>query len=106
KAGGARAFAARPSAALWRVSGTAQSSAWGDYPHATPARGGRGGAGHRVAALELGTTAEAGVCAGHGALPVLPAGDAAHHRRYHAGRGHPEDPPASETGGGPTPHCP
>src|SRR5262245_24985931 len=32
-----------------------------------------------VATVELGTAAQAGVCAGHGALPVLPAGDAADH---------------------------
>src|SRR5262249_41083795 len=41
--------------------------------------------------------AQAGVCAGHGALPVVSRGDAADHCRHHAGRGHPEDPPASET---------
>src|SRR5262245_56972828 len=52
---------------------------------------------HGVAALQLGATAQAGVCAGHGALPVVSRGDAADHCRHHAGRGHPEDPPASET---------
>ena len=61
--------------------------------------------GHGVASLELGTAAEARLCAGHGALPVVSAGDAADHRRHHAGRGDPEDPPASEARGGPTPHC-
>src|SRR5215813_8489178 len=34
------------------------------------------------------------------------AGDAADHRRHHAGRGDPENPPASETRRGPTPDRP
>jgi len=34
-------------------------------------------------------------CAGDGALPVWSAGVAAAHRRHHAGRGDPDDPPAS-----------
>ena len=50
--------------------------------------------------------AEAGICAGYGALPVLPAGDAADHCRHHARRGHPEAPPASETYRSPPSHCP
>jgi Putative transposase len=58
---------------------------------------------HRVASLELGTTAEARLCTGHGALPVVSAGGAADHRSHNAGRGDPEDPPASETRSGPTP---
>jgi hypothetical protein len=53
--------------------------------------------------LELGTTAEAGVCAGYGALPVLSAGDATDYRGHDTRRGHPEDPPASETGSRPAP---
>ena len=48
-----------------------------------------------IAALEVGAAAEARVCAGDGALPVWSAGVAAAHRRHHAGRGDPDDPPAS-----------
>src|SRR5262245_52258077 len=54
---------------------------------------------------QKGAAAEVRLCAGYGALPVLPAGDAAHHRRHHAGRGHPEDPPASATVCRPTSYC-
>ena len=45
---------------------------------------------------------------GHGALPVVSAGDPAAHRRHHAGRGDPQDPPPSEARCRPTPHraCP
>ena len=70
------------------------------------ARSGRGADGDDVAALELGAVAQARLCAGHGALPVLSAGDAADHRRHHARRGDSEDPPASEARRGPTSHCP
>ena len=104
---GTRAPATHASGALWRVSGAAQPPAWGDHPDAPPAGcGGRGGDRHGIAALELGATAQARLCPGHGALPLVSRGDAAHHRRHHAGRGHPEDPPASEARGGPTSHCP
>jgi predicted nucleic acid-binding protein len=78
----------------------------GHHPHAPPAGDGRRGAGHRVATLELGTTAEAGVCAGHGALSVLSAGDAADHRGHYTWRGDPEDPPASQTRRRPALHRP
>src|SRR5712691_2732576 len=52
-----------------------------------------------------GTAAEARLCTGYGTLPVLPAGVAADHCGHHAGRGDPEDPPASAARGGPTPDC-
>jgi hypothetical protein len=84
----------------------AQQPAPCDHPHATPARRGRGGDGHRVAPLELGTTAEARLCTGYGTLFLVSAWIAADHRDHHARRGDPKDPPASETRGGPTPHCP
>src|SRR4029453_198904 len=74
-------------------------------PMCSAGGGGRGGDRHGIAALELGAAAEARLCAGDGTLPVLPAGDAAHHRRHHAGRGPPEDPPASETVCRPTSYC-
>src|SRR5262245_20188759 len=106
EAGRPCAPAPHASGALWRLFGAAQSSAGGDHPHAPPAGdGGRGGDRHGIAALELGAAAEARLGAGYGALPVLPAGDAAHHRRHHAGRGHPEDPPASATVCRPTSYC-
>src|SRR5215475_3777269 len=98
--------AAHAPRALWGVPGAAQPTARGDHPHAPPAGCRRGGDGHGVAALELGAAAPARVCPRHGALSFLPAGDAADDRRHHAGRGDPENPPASETGGGPTPDCP
>ena len=56
--------------------------------------------GHRAG---VGTTAEVGVCAGYGALPVLSAGDAADYRGHDTRRGHPDDPPASATGSRPAP---
>src|SRR5262245_21767526 len=94
------------SGALWGVPGAAQPPARGHHPHAPPAReGGRGGDGHQITALELGTTAEAGVCAGHGALSLVSTGGAADYRGHYAGRGDPEAPQASEARGGPTPHC-
>jgi hypothetical protein len=64
-----------------------------------PAPTGRGGTGgqHVAASLELDTAAQARLCGGHGALPLVSARVAADHRRHHAGRGDPEDPPASET---------
>src|SRR5262245_4657796 len=46
------------------------------------------------------------LCAGYGALSVLSVGIAADHRRHHAGRGDPADPPASETCRKSTPSCP
>jgi hypothetical protein len=100
------AFAARPPGALWRLSGAAQSAAGGAHPDAPPARGGRGEDRHRSAALEVGAAAEARVCTRDGALPVLSAGGAAAHRRPHAGRGDPADPPASATRHGSTCRCP
>ena len=98
---------ARPPGALWRLPGAAQPLAWERPPHATPARAGRGD-GHRVAVLELGAAAASGLCAGHGTLPVLSARDTAAHRRHHAGRSDPQDPPPSETLCRPSPHraCP
>ena len=100
--------AARASGALWGVPGAAQPPAWGDHPDATSARPRRPEAAprrlrwswarllQRVFALDMGT------------LPVLSARDAAAHRRHHAGRGHPQNPPPSETRCRPTPHraCP
>ena len=61
-----------------------------------------------VAVLELGAAPAAGVCAGDGHMSVLSARGAATHRRHHAGRGDPQDPPPSETCCRPTPHraCP
>src|SRR5262245_14606097 len=88
------------------VPGAAQPPARGDQPPAPPAGCRRGGDGHGVAALELGAVAPARACPRHGTLSFLPAGDAADDRRHHTGRGDPENPPASETGGGPTPDCP
>src|SRR5262249_6651489 len=86
-----------PSRALWGLPGAAQPSPRERHPHPTPAGdGGTGGHDH-VAALELGTAAASGLCAGYGALPVVSARDTAHHRRHHAGRGDPQDPPPSET---------
>ena len=90
-------------AAVWRRTATCvgrssprhASRAWTNRRH-----------GHGVASLELGTAAEARLCAGHGALPLVSAGGAADHRRHHAGRGDPEDPPASEACRRPTSHCP
>jgi hypothetical protein len=99
----ARAPATRPSGALWGLFGAAQQPARGHHPHAAPARGGGRGDGHGVAALELGTTAPARLCTCHGALPVLSAGIAADHCRHHAGRGDPDDPPASEARSRPPP---
>ena len=74
-------------------------------PTAPTGRGGTGGQ-HGIAALELGTATEARLCGGHGALPAVSAGDAADHCRHDAGRGDPDDPPASEARGGPTPIAP
>src|SRR5262249_29971432 len=105
-AGSARAPAARPLSALWRLSGVPQPPAWSDHPHATPARQRRGGDGPRVPALALGATAQARVCARYGALPLVAAGGTADDRGHHARGGHPEDPPASATFCRPTSHGP
>src|SRR5262249_9607040 len=96
--------APRPSRALWRLSGAAQSSAWGDPPDTTPARPRRAGGVPRVAVLELGAAAPAGLCTGYGALPVVSARDPAAHRRHHAGHGDPQDPPPSDARCRPPPH--
>ena len=48
---------------------------------------------------------EARLCTGYGTLPVVSAGGAADHRRHHARRGDPENPPASEACRRPTPDC-
>ena len=104
EAGSARAPAARPPGALWRLSSAAQPPARGDHPDAAPARGGQGGDGHGIALLALGTAAEARLCTGHGALPLVSRGDAADYCRHHAGRGDPHDPPASEARRGPPCH--
>jgi hypothetical protein len=53
-------------------------------PTPTSARHQRAGSSHRVASLELGAAAQAGVCTGHGALPLVSAGGAAHHRGHYA----------------------
>ena len=53
--------------------------------------------------MELGTAAEARLCRRHSTLPVVSGGVATNHRRYHAWRGDPQDPPASETCRRPTP---
>src|SRR5712691_6569348 len=106
EAGRPRTPAAHASGALWGLPGAAQPPARRHHPDATPARDRGRGTRHRVAALELGTTAQTRLCAGYGALPVLPAGDAADHCRHHARRGHPEAPPASETYRSPLSHCP
>jgi len=103
EAGGVDPPAPRPSRALWGVPGAAQPSARERHPHPAPAgAGGTGGRDH-VGALGLGTAAASGVCAGYGALPVVSARDAAAHRRHHARRGDPQDPPSSETLCRPTP---
>jgi hypothetical protein len=86
--------------------GAAQPPARGHHSDATAAGCRRGGDGHGVTALELGTAAEARLCPGHGALSVVPAGDAADHCRHHARRGDPDNPPASETRRRPTPDSP
>ena len=104
KAGRSCAPAARPPGALWWLFGAPQPPARERHPHATPARSGRGD-GHQGAVLELGATAEARLCPGHGALPLVPAGGAADHRGHHTRRGDPENPPASEARGGPAPDC-
>src|SRR5262249_37924386 len=78
-------------------SGATQPPARDDHPDAPPAGCGRRGYEHWDISLELGAATQAGVCSGHGALPVLSARVAADHRRHHAGRGDPKDPPASET---------
>src|SRR5262249_5638103 len=105
EAGGIGAPTAGPPGALWRLSGAAQPPAWGDYPDLTPARDGRRDDGHQGPSLELGATAQARVCSRHGALSLVSAAGLADHRGHYAGRGDPENPPASEAGGGPTPHC-
>src|SRR5207249_11478608 len=74
---------------------------------------------NRVTSLELGAAPEAGVCPGSGHLSsatvwaegalrpsVLPSGAAADSRRYHPGRGDPEDSPPSEARGRPAADCP
>src|SRR5262245_19007412 len=105
EAGRLGAAAARPPGALWRLSSTAQPPARSDDPHAAPTgRGGTRGQ-HGIAALERGTAAEARLSGGQSALPLVSAGDAADHCRHDAGRGDPDDPPAPEVRGGPTPHC-
>ena len=91
--------------ALWGLPSAAQPPAWGEHPDPTSARHRRAGGAHRVASLELGAAAPADVCTGHGALPLVSAGGAAHHRGHHAGRGDPQDPPASAPCGRPTPNC-
>src|SRR5215813_10294728 len=62
EAGRPGAPAAYAPGALRRLFGAAQPPARGYHPHASPAGDGGRGAGHRVATLELDTTAEAGVC--------------------------------------------
>jgi hypothetical protein len=91
--------ATRPSRALWRLSGATQPLARERHPHPTPAGAGGTGGHEHVAAVELGTVAQAGVCAGDDPLPVLPAGGATDHRHHHAERGNQQDPQPSETGG-------
>jgi len=97
-----------PSGALWRLSGAPQPPARERHPHTAPAGAGGTGSHDHIAAVELGTAAASGVCTGYGALPVVSARDPAAHRRHHARRGDPQDPPSSETLCRPTPHhtCP
>jgi len=56
-----RAPAARPSGALWGLPRAAQPPAWGDHPDPTSARPRRAGSAPRIASLELGAAAPAGV---------------------------------------------
>ena len=100
--------AAHPPGALWGLSGATQPSAPRDHPDPAPARGGRGGDADGSPRIGPGPAAEARVCPGDGTLPVLSARGAAAHRRHHAGRSDPQDPPPSETLCRPTPHraCP
>jgi hypothetical protein len=84
---------------------TIQPPARGDHPHTAPVRDGRGGDGHQVASLKLGKAAEARLCTEYGTLSVVSAWGTADHRRHHAGRGDPEDPPASEARSRPAPDC-
>ena len=91
--------------ALWGLPSAAQPLAWGNHPDPASARHRRAGGVHRVASLELGAAAPADVCTGHGALPLVSVGGAAHHRGHYAGRGDPKDPPASAPCGRPTPDC-
>jgi hypothetical protein len=106
EAGRPRAPTASPPGALWGLSGSAQPPAWGDHPQAAPAVYGGTGGQHSVASLELGAAAQARLCGGHGALPLVSAGGAADHRRHHARRGDQTDPPASEIFCRSTPSCP
>jgi hypothetical protein len=102
---GLGAPAARPPGTLWGLFGTPQPPAWDDHPHTAPrGRGGRGGDGHGIAALELGTATEARLCTRYGTLPMVSKGVATDHRRHHAGRGHQKDPLPSETRGRPAPN--
>jgi hypothetical protein len=73
-----------------------------------PAGGGGTGGQHGGAALALGAVAPAGVCAGDGPRPVVPARGVAAPCPHHAGRGAQPEPPPSATCCRPIPHraCP
>jgi hypothetical protein len=77
-------------------------------PTPAPAGGGRGGDAEGHPVLDVGQTPEARVCPGDGRVSVLSARGATTHRRHHAGRSDPQDPPPSETLCRPTAHraCP
>ena len=100
---GARAAAAGAPAALWGVSRAAPYAASRPHPHAAPAGSGGGGRQPEDAALELGQTPHAGLCPRPGNLSGVAAGDAADHRRPHAGGGDPHEPAPSAALGRPAP---
>ena len=100
---GARAAAAGAPAALWGVSRAAPYAASRPHPHAAPAGSGGGGRQHEDASLELGQTPHAGLCPRPGNLSGVAAGDAADHRRPHAGGGDPHEPAPSAALGRPAP---
>jgi len=91
---------------LWRVSGAAQSAAWGDHPDAAPTGCGWASYHDSVVSLELGAAAAASVCPGSDALPVLSAWRAPDHCRHHPRGAEHVDPPASAPGVHPTSPCP
>ncbi len=91
---------------LWRVSGAAQSAAWGDHPDAAPTGCGWASYHDSVVSLELGAAAAASVCPGSDALPVLSAWRAPDRCRHHPRGGAHADPPASDPGVRPTSQCP
>src|SRR5262249_34320796 len=97
EAGGVDPPAIRLSRALWGVPRATQPLARECHPDATPAGNRRGGDKEGCLVLDVGQTPEARVCPGDGHVPVLSARSVATHCRHHAGGGHSQDPPPSET---------